>query len=89
MGVPLHDAIVTVDDAYRRHGVRDDVTVIAAGESPDQYEANNASAQAYQMPANFSGNFANVVTTGSNLHNNTDVDFYKVVLPGGNNYAIK
>ena len=31
MGLPLHDAIVTVDDAYRRHGVRDDVTVIAAG----------------------------------------------------------
>ncbi|MDA0365118.1 MAG: FMN-binding glutamate synthase family protein [Chloroflexi bacterium] len=31
MGVPLHDAIVTVDDAYRRHGVREDITVVAAG----------------------------------------------------------
>jgi glutamate synthase domain-containing protein 2 len=31
MGVPLHDAIVTVDDAYRRHRVRDSMTIIAAG----------------------------------------------------------
>ncbi|MDA0270491.1 MAG: FMN-binding glutamate synthase family protein [Chloroflexi bacterium] len=31
MGLPLHDAIVAVDDAYRRHGVRDQITVIAAG----------------------------------------------------------
>lgn len=31
MGVPLHDAIVVVDDAYRRHRVRDSMTIIAAG----------------------------------------------------------
>ncbi|MCA9855742.1 MAG: FMN-binding glutamate synthase family protein [Dehalococcoidia bacterium] len=31
MGLPLHDAIVTVDNALRRHGVRDRVVVIAAG----------------------------------------------------------
>lgn len=31
MGLPLHDAIVAVDNAYRRHGVRDRITVIAAG----------------------------------------------------------
>ena len=31
MGLPLHDAIVTVDNALRRHGVRDRVIVIAAG----------------------------------------------------------
>ncbi|MGE3961187.1 MAG: FMN-binding glutamate synthase family protein [Dehalococcoidia bacterium] len=31
MGVPLHSAIVTVDDALRRHGVRDRVVVIGAG----------------------------------------------------------
>jgi glutamate synthase domain-containing protein 2 len=31
MGVPLHDAVVVVDDAYRRWGVRDRVTIIGAG----------------------------------------------------------
>ena len=31
MGVPLHDALVVVDDAYRAWGVRDRVTIIGAG----------------------------------------------------------
>lgn len=31
MGLPLHDAIVTVDNALRRYGVRDRLTIIAAG----------------------------------------------------------
>lgn len=31
MGLPLRDAIVAVDNAYRRHGVRDRITVIGAG----------------------------------------------------------
>jgi hypothetical protein len=64
------------------------VNVVAAGLSPDQYEANNTMNQAYSLPANFSGNSASTNTTGSNLHNGTDQDFYKVVLPAGNNYAI-
>ncbi|MEZ4807976.1 MAG: thiol protease/hemagglutinin PrtT [Flavobacteriales bacterium] len=64
------------------------VTVVAAGLSPDQYEVNNAAGQAYTLPVNFSGNTASTATTGSNLHTGTDQDFYKVVLPAGNNYAI-
>lgn len=64
------------------------VTVVAPGVSPDQYEANNAPAQAATLPVNFSGNNASTSTTGSNLHNPTDQDFYKIVLPAGNNYAI-
>ena len=31
MGLPLQDALVTVDDAYRRWGVRDRITIIGAG----------------------------------------------------------
>jgi glutamate synthase domain-containing protein 2 len=31
VGLGLHDALAAVDDAYRRHGVRDEVSVIAAG----------------------------------------------------------
>lgn len=64
------------------------ITVTEAGISPDQYEVNNNAGQSYQLPVNFSGNLASTNTTGSNLHVNTDVDFFKVVLAGGNNYAI-
>lgn len=64
------------------------VTVTAAAEQPDQYEANNAVAQAATLTANFSGNNAYVNTTGSNLHTGEDQDFYKVILPSGNNYSI-
>jgi len=31
MGMPLNDALVVVDNAYRRHKVRDDVSIIGAG----------------------------------------------------------
>ncbi|HQV73979.1 MAG: thiol protease/hemagglutinin PrtT [Flavobacteriales bacterium] len=64
------------------------VTVTAAGEQPDQYEANNTSATAATLTATFSGNNATVTTSGANMHNGTDQDFYKIVLPAGNNYAI-
>ncbi len=64
------------------------VTVTAPAIQGDQYEANNNAGQAYSLPVNFTGNSASVSTTGSNLHNESDQDFYKVVLPVGNNYAI-
>lgn len=64
------------------------VTVTGATIQADQYEVNNTAGQAYSLPVSFSGNNATVSTTGSNLHNETDQDYYKVVLPGGNNYAI-
>ncbi|TAJ20745.1 MAG: FMN-binding glutamate synthase family protein [Dehalococcoidia bacterium] len=31
MALPLRDAVIEVDDAYRRHGVRDRIVIIAAG----------------------------------------------------------
>ena len=64
------------------------INVVEPGLSPDQYEVNNTVAQAYSLPVNFSGNNASTNTTGSNLHIGTDADFYKVMLAGGNNYAI-
>ena len=64
------------------------VTVTAPAVQGDQYEVNNSSGQAFALPVNFSGNAASVATTGSTIHNGTDQDFYKVVLPSGNNYAI-
>lgn len=64
------------------------VTVTAASQQPDQFEVNNAVGQAATLAVNFSGNNATVNTTGSNLHIGTDQDFYKIVLPAGNNYSI-
>ncbi len=64
------------------------VTVTAPGIQPDMYEVNNIKVQAYNLPITFSGNTATKNTTGSNCHNPTDVDFYKIILPTGYNYTI-
>lgn len=64
------------------------VTVIEAPYLADIYEVNNIVAQSYSLPLTFSGNNANVNTSGSNCHIDTDNDFYKIVLPTGYNYTI-
>lgn len=64
------------------------VTVTASAIQPDPYEVNNTVAQAHAFPVSFSGNSASVATTGSNFHNTTDQDLYKVVLPAGYSYTI-
>ena len=65
------------------------VIVEAAPIQQDAYEPNNTQAQAYNLPVSFSGNNASVKTTGSNLHNTTDIDYYKIVLPTGYKYTVK
>ena len=55
--------------------------------TPDRYEPNNTLEQAYSLPVSFTNNAASVQTTGSNFHNETDIDYYKVDLPSGNNYS--
>ncbi len=64
------------------------VNVVAAGVAPDQYEVNDNSAQAATLTANFTGNNATVNTSGANLHNPTDQDFFKIDLAPGFNYTI-
>lgn len=64
------------------------ITVIAGAMSPDVYEVNNTLAQSYAFTPNFSGNSANVNTSGSNLHTVTDNDYYKVNLAPGFNYTL-
>ena len=44
MGLPLQDALIAVDDAYRRWGVRDRVTIIGAGRIVTGAEAAHAMA---------------------------------------------
>ena len=54
----------------------------------DIYEPNNSPNLAYSFTPNFSGNSATVNTTGSNLHNSSDVDYYKINLNAGYDYTI-
>ena len=64
------------------------VEVVAASVSYDPYESNETINSAYQLPCHISGNSTTVSTTDSNLHSNTDIDYYKIVLNDGRNYVI-
>lgn len=72
--------------SYYQNPIR--VKVIAAPLGPDQYEPNNTAGAAYVFPVNFSGNQANIKTSGANLHIESDYDFYKISLPSGEPYTI-
>ncbi len=54
----------------------------------DIYEPNNSQNLAYSFTPSFSGNSATINTTGSNLHNSSDVDYYKINLNSGYDYTI-
>ena len=64
------------------------IKVVAAGLSPDAYENNDTEGNAYTLSVNFSGNSANVNTSGANSHNGSDFDYYKINLPSGYGYYI-
>lgn len=65
------------------------ITNEAGGElTLDPYEYNNTASGACAMPYAFSGNSATINTTGSNFHNETDIDYYKIQLYAGKNYTI-
>jgi hypothetical protein len=65
------------------------ITVQAPGDNPDIYEVNNTAATAYTLPVTFSGNNANPSTPGSNCHNGTDYDFYRIALAPGFTYTLR
>ena len=64
------------------------IDVVAAPLSPDIYENNNTEQTAYILPLNWVSNNAHKLTTGSNIHVTSDVDFYKINLGSGYNYTI-
>ena len=64
------------------------VEVVAASVSHDPYESNESINNAYLLPCNISGNSTTVSTTGANLHNDADIDYYKIQLNTGRNYII-
>ncbi len=54
----------------------------------DMYEDNNTVAKAYKGNLIFSNNKASFKTTGANMHNGADYDYYKLTLPAGYDYTI-
>ncbi len=64
------------------------VTVQAAAIQADAFEPNDAAGSASALALSFSNNAATRLTTGSNCHVTTDVDYYRINLPAGNSYAI-
>ncbi len=63
--------------------------VEGSGDDGDQYETNDTEATAALLNVKFNSQGKAVVkTTGSNLHNVTDRDYYKIQLPKGYNYSI-
>lgn len=65
------------------------INVVSSGLQPDPYEANNSVSQAFGFTPSFSGQTAKILTTNSNIHEGSDLDFYRVNLPAGFNYSIQ
>ncbi|MBP8179048.1 MAG: C10 family peptidase [Spirochaetes bacterium] len=64
------------------------IEVFPAPLAADIYENNNTVTTSCSLPLGYSGNTAHKKTTGSNMHNTTDEDYYKIVLAAGYNYTI-
>jgi hypothetical protein len=64
------------------------INVVEAPLSPDSYEPNNIEGAAYNLALNFSGNTATQNTSGSNIHNDGDLDYYQINLTPGYDYII-
>ena len=64
------------------------ITVVQKLLIPDPYEPNDTPDEAFALPVTFTNNTATVRTTGSDFHTETDIDYYKVVLPAGYNCTI-
>ena len=82
----LNKSWYLVGSTYHQNPIK--VTVQAAPLQPDKYENNDDISKAYSLPVSFSSNVALVNTAGSNIHVDTDQDYYKVVLPTGYDYVV-
>lgn len=77
---------ILVGSKYYQNPIR--VTVQDPPISPDAYESNNTTANAYAFTPSYSSNTATINTTGSNFHTGSDYDYYKIDLPAGYDYSI-
>jgi hypothetical protein len=64
------------------------VQLVKPGLTPDIYEVNNTLNQAFNIPLAYKSNIAKKTTVGSNCHDGTDYDYYKIDLPAGYTYSI-
>lgn len=64
------------------------VIVKTQGYQPDIYENNDLINNAASLSVNFSGNNAQIFTTGSNSHVGNDYDYYHISLPSGFDYTL-
>ena len=64
------------------------VNVIAQSLPADKFEPNNSTLSASNLGLSFSNNKASIRTTGSNCHNLTDYDYYKITFPLGYSYTV-
>ncbi len=55
---------------------------------PDIYETNNTQLTARTLPLTWINDTAKCKTTGSNIHIDSDIDYYKISLDAGYNYSI-
>lgn len=65
------------------------VIVTSPAIQPDQYEPNNTVNQPYVLPVTFTNNSVKIVTNNANLHQGSDLDFYRINLSSGYNYSIQ
>ncbi|MBC8152311.1 MAG: T9SS type A sorting domain-containing protein, partial [Bacteroidetes bacterium] len=54
----------------------------------DRFEDNDKEPQATTLPVSFANNVATVTTESANLHLGSDIDYYKLNLPGGYSYEV-
>lgn len=64
------------------------ITVKAPAAQPDPYENNDIVDNAYPLSLNFSGNSASLSTTGTNMHDADDNDYFAIDLAPGYSYTI-
>jgi len=64
------------------------IKVISKTINPDPYEVNNTESDAYGFAVSFVSDSCVIKTTQANIHNATDIDYYKVTLPSGYNYEV-
>ena len=63
--------------------------VVAPSVTRDPYESNNTVSSAYTLPFNQSNTTTSITTNGANLHNESDVDYYKVQLNASSTYTLR
>ena len=75
-----------VGDNYYKTPIN--INIVSPTLNPDMYEPNDTITSSYNLPLNWNNDAANPKTTGSNLHIQSDIDYYKINLAAGYDYII-